>query len=798
MIGTTLGHYRILEKIGGGGMGEVYLAQDERLTRAVAVKILHAGALADEGARKRFRREALALSRINHPNIATVHEFDTQKGVDFLVMEYVDGITLSDRLAEGPLPEKEVLRLGVELAEALAVAHEQGLVHRDLKPGNLRVRADGRLKVLDFGLATLLKPDAGAGMATTTEVLTDTQMVVGTLPYMAPEQLRGEAVDHRSDIWAVGVVVCEMATGRRPFEGTVAAGLAADILSKPPTPPSQLGRVSPALERLVLKCLEKDPDLRYQSARDLLADFLRLSATTGAVGSGRLSRKFESLGRPRMRRLSQILTAAAFVILSVVAGVLFRDRWSRAVPPEGGPRVTSLAVLPLVNLSGDARQEYVVEGIHEALITELSKLSALRVISRTSTNGYKGATKSLGQIAKELNVDAIVEGSVLRSGSRVRVTAQLIEVDPERHLWADNFDRELSDVLFLTSDVAQAVAREIRVALTPADKALLARARPVNAAAYELYAVGRHQWTLRTIDGYKRAIESFREALELEPGYASVYAALADSYMLLGEQGAMPQKDARAKAETAISKAIELDGDLPEAVASLAHWKFYYEWNWSAAERAFNRAIELNPGYAATHQQYGRALGFVGRFDDGLRELQRARELDPLSAIVRAYTGQVYLFARQYDRAARFLESASELNPGHALLRHNLGEVYLAQGRFPAAIDQLEKSMELSTEPSAHYLAMLGCAYARGSRTADARRILSQLTERSRQDLVSSFDMASLHVALGEKERALTWLELGYQQRDIWLMELKGWPWFESLAAEPQYQALIHRMHFAQ
>lgn len=806
MIGKILGHHRILEKIGAGGMGEVYLAHDESLERDVALKVLRAGALADHAARRRFRKEALAVSKLNHPNIETVHEFDTQEGIDFLVMEYVDGVTLSDRLASGPLSEKELLHLAGQLAEGLAAAHGRGVVHLDLKPGNLRVTPEGRLKILDFGLARLLAQETSVGTETT-ESLTEMHVVAGTLPYMAPEQLRGETVDHRADIWATGVVLYEAATGRRPFEGKLITALVADIQAKPPTPPSRLrSGLSPALEQIILKCLEKDPDLRYQSTRDLCVDFRRLgsAAYPGAVEPGamtpasRSAFALDALQR-RFRFPGWILLLFSILVAGSIIGLAIRE-WRREGAPVGttAPVITSLAVLPLANLSGQPEQDYVVEALQEALITELSKIRALRVISRTSTMRFAGSDTPLPQIAKALGVDAVVEGSVLRAGSRLRVNAQLIQIGPERHLWADNFDRELTDVLYLTSEVAQAVARQIRVTLTPDEQANLARARPVVSEAYELYALGRHQCNQRTIDGYKRAIVSFRKALELDPGYAIVHAGLADTYMLLGEQGGVPQAEARSLAEVAIRKALELDTNLAAAHVSMGQWRFYYEWNWAEAEQAFKRAIELNPGDALAHQLYGRTLAFVGRFEDALRELQRARELDPLSIIVHAYIGQVYLFSRQYPQATEHLLWTLELDPSHPLVLHNLGELYLAQGRFAEAITHLRQSVQVSREQSAHYVAMLGCAYARANRRADALEILNDLTRRSKQGLVSAFDMASLHAALGDSQSAMIVLEHGYEQRDVWLAELKAWPWFDSLMRDPRFEALLRRMNFPQ
>jgi len=804
MIGKILGHYRVLQKLGAGGMGEVYLAHDERLEREVALKVLHVGALTDESARRRLRKEALTLSKLNHPNIETIHEFDTHEGIDFLVMEYVAGVTLSDRLTQGAMSGDELLDVARQLAEGLAAAHTRGVIHLDLKPGNVRVTPDGRLKILDFGLAKVLRPEAEVGMAMT-ETLTETQVVAGTLPYMAPEQLRGAAVDHRCDIWATGVVLYEMATGRRPFEGKLATAVAADIQTKPAEPPSRVGpSVSPGLERIILRCLEKDPDLRYQSARELIADFRRLE--TGAASDAVEPRPMAAATRnafvrdvaQRWRRLPAWIPISVLVVVAgaVIARVAM-ERWRREGPAEPSrPVIASLAVLPLRNLSATREQDYLVEGLHEALITELSKISALRVISRTSTIRYRESERPLQQVARDLNVEAVVEGSVLRSGNRLRVSTQLILANPERHLWAQNFDRELTDVLYLTSDVAQAVARQIRVTLTPAEKVHLARARPIDSEAYELYAVGRHQWSQRTLDGYKQAIASFQKALDRDPGYAPVHAALADSYMLLGEQGGLPQNDARSLAEAAIRKAFELDENLAEAHSSLGQWKFYYGWNWAEAEAAFRRAIELNPSYAAAHQLYGRTLGFLGRFAEGLKELQRARELDPLSILVHAYIGQVYIFSRQYDRAAEHLEWTLTLNPNHALVRHNLAEVYLAQGRFANAVEQAKKSVELSREPSAHFVAILGGAYARANRKADALKTLEELKRQSEQGLVSEFDMASLFAAFGEEQTAMTRLEQGYAKRDLWLAEIKGWPWFDSLIPSPRFQVLLERLNF--
>jgi serine/threonine-protein kinase len=800
MVGKTLGHHKILERIGAGGMGEVYRAFDQRLERDVAIKVLPAGALADPAARKRFRKEALSLSKLNHPNVATVHEFTSEEGIDCLVMEYITGVSLNERVARGPLLERDVLPLAEQLAEGLAAAHDQGLVHRDLKPGNLRITPDGRLKIVDFGIAQLV-PAAPALSSVATETRLETQIGSGTLPYMAPEQLRGEGVDHRSDIWAVGVVLYEMTTGRRPFDAKLPTAIAADIQTKPAERPSlHVPRLSHAFEFIVMKCLEKAPELRYQSARELLVDLRRIHSVTSTEASGSdapaasAGTPFDrSIRRARARLGTSIAVSLAIVIVAAaVVAVVFTGTWRHApTTPASQPSIASLAVLPLANLSRDPEQEPLVEAMHEALITELSKISALRVISRTSTMRYKGTDRAIPEIAKLLNVDAVVEGSVLRSGNRLRVSASLMQGDPERQVWADQFVRDLTDVLYLTSDVAQAVAREIRTTLTPVERASLARAQRVNPAAFELYTVGLHQWNQRTIDGYHRAIASFQQALAIDAGYAPVYSALADCYMLLGEQGGLTQADAGSKARDAIRKALESDPQLPDAHASLAQWRLNYEWNWTGAALAYRRAIELSPGFAPAHRLYGRMLSFAGRHDDALKELLRARELDPLSPTIHAYIAQAYLFARDYRPAAEHIDRGLELNPNHALLLHNLGELLLAQERYAEAIEPLERSVKLSRERSTHYVAMLGSAYARAHRRTEALEILNELTARAEKGLVSAFDIASLYVSLGDTERALARLERGYAQRDVWLIELKAWPWFDSLSLDPRFQAIV-------
>ncbi len=788
MIGKTLSHFRIVEKIGAGGMGEVYRARDERLERDVALKVLPTGTLADEAARKRFRKEALALSKLNHPNIATVFDFDTQDGTDFLVMELVEGVTLSDKLAVGPLGEKEITRLGAQLAEGLAAAHERRVVHRDLKPANLRVTPDGRLKILDFGLAKLVRSDVASATATT-ESFTETQAAAGTLPYMAPEQVRAENVDARSDFYAAGAVLYEMATGQRAFPETQAGRLMDAILNRAPQPPSGLNRrVSPGLEGIILKALEKEPENRYQSAKEIGVDLRRLGApgSAAAVLSAR---------RPATRqRMVWAAGVALVALLAVLVGLNVGGLRDRLLGGVVLGQITSIAVLPLENLMGDPEQDYFVAGMHEALITELSKIGALTVISRTSAMRYRSTDKSVPEIARELGVDAVVEGSVLRAGNTVRITAQLIEAATDRHPWADNFDRELRDVLALHSDVARAIAREIQVALTPEEETRLADARPVNPEAYEAYLKGRYFWNKKTEPDLETGLEYFERAIEKDSNYAAAYAGLADSYLHLAHYGGLPPQEAIANAEAATLKALDIDPKLAEAHASMGHLRMH-EWNWSDSEKEFKRAVGLNPNYAITHYWYAALLSQMGRRPEARAEIRRALELDPLSPMISWSAGAGHYRARQYDLAIEQFRRTLAMHPEFPPAHQYLGLAYVQKGLYDEAVAELKEARKLPGA-DARGAAFLAYAYAVAGKTRQALEILDELNEMPGQRRLPSYEIAAVHAALGQKDQAFAWLEKAYGERDNWLVNVKVEPMFDPLRSDPRFQDLLRRMNF--
>ena len=462
--------------------------------------------------------------------------------------------------------------------------------------------------------------------------------------------------------------------------------------------------------------------------------------------------------------------------------------------PGKTTNIDSIAVLPLKNFSGDSSQEYFVSGMHETLISELSKISSLRVISRTSTIRYKDKEIPLPRIAKELGVKALMEGSVMREGDTVRISVKLINGKTEKHIWSQTFDRELQGILALYSEVANEIAKKIEITLTPQDKVRLVASTLVNPRAYEYYLIGRHSWNQRTIQSYKQAIESYKKALELDSSYALAYAALADSYILLGEQGGMPQNEARLLAKESIDIALKLNENLAEAHASNGFWKLDYEWNWTEALSEFKKATEMNPGFAIAYQLYGRALGFIGRYDEALVQLSKAKKLDPLSPIIDGYTAQVYLFAKDYKKSDEILQQALKFHPDHPLILHNIGELRIAEGRYEEAIAPLKKSAEASS--SGHYKALLAVAYARTNRRQEATAILNELLISPNQKTVSGFNLASIYVALRNKEEALNQLEKGYEQNDVWMKELKAWPWFHDIKNEPRYKSLMQKMNF--
>jgi serine/threonine-protein kinase len=783
MIGQILGHYRIVERVAAGGFGVVYRARDEQLERDVAVKVLPPGTLNNETSRRNFRKEALALARLNHSNIEMVYEFGSQDGVDFLVMEYVSGKTLTEKLTEGPVAEKELVSLATQIVEAVEEAHDRGIVHRDLKPANILITPKGQAKVLDFGLAQWLKP----GEELTADHKTDSLTAAGTLPYMSPEQLNGESVDERTDIYSLGAVFYEMAVNQKVFTRPLASQVIDAIFNQAPVPLRAVNsRISPALDDIVMKCLEKEPGHRYQSAKELLVDFRRMAARSSTI--------MPVVGPRRTRAQKTLpLILSAAVVLLVVAAILGRvdvlNLWEKFGSGGGSPQIHSLAVLPLENRSGDPNQDYFADGMTDELITDLSRISALRVISHTSIMRFKNTNKPVPEIASSLHVDALVEGSIQRFGQRVKVNARLIRAtdSQEQPVWARSYERDSSDVLALQTELATAIADEVRIRLTQNEKARLSVSRSVNPEAHEAYLAGRYYWNKRTADGLEKSISYLEKATAKEPKYALAYAALADSYHLLPELSNVPVADAFPKARTAALKALEIDDSIGEAHSALAVIKEDYDWDWKGAEVEYKRAIELSPGDEVTHASYSNLLLELGRFPEALAEAKIAQSIDPLSVFANDNLAAMFYYAGEFDHALEQGHKTLELDPRSSQAHRHLAEVYAQRRMYAEAVSELKTAMELSPE-NFEALAELGYVYGVSGMKDQARTVLERIKSGRN---VSAYRLAIVYAGLGETENALKSLKEAVDSRAPGVVHLKVAPFFSQIRLQSQFQKLL-------
>jgi serine/threonine protein kinase/tetratricopeptide (TPR) repeat protein len=767
MIGQTISHYKILEKLGEGGMGVVYKAHDTKLDRDVALKFLPPTLLVNEDDRRRFVREAQASAALSHPNIATVFEIDESEAKAFIALEYIEGQSLAEKIKSGPLKLDDALSIAVQTSEGLQAAHEKGIVHRDIKCQNIMVSTKGQVKILDFGLAKL------RGASTVTKAGT----TVGTMGCMSPEQLRGEPVDHRTDIWAIGVVLYEMIAGRRPFQGDYEDAVAYQVINQQPDPLTAIRTGVPMeLERIVKKAMQKNSELRYQHIVEMLTDLRALSKGTDAAATP------STEGKPLSRTLHRMVLpiAAALVVLLIIAGGIFFLK-------SGNDRITSIAVLPLDNFSRDPDQDYFADGMTETLIANLSKISALKVISRTSVMQYKGTHKLIPEIGRELNVDAILEGSVEKVKDRVRITTQLIRAATDKHLWANSYEREVSDVLSLQDEVAQAVASQIQVAITPQEQTRLTTAKTVNPLAHDSYLKGRFYLSSGDEASLQKAKEFFGRAISIDSTFAPAYAGLSDYYVALTDfyRSAL---EMMPKAKASATKALQLDETLVEAHVSLGVVQTSFEWDWNGAEREFTRALALNTNYAEGHHNYALFLLSRGRYEQALREIELAVSLDPLSEAIQGDVGWVHFASRDImgtiDVLNRYLQADSTNWDALWILGFALQESH----RYAEAIAALQRSEQLSNSPMV--LATLGSAYASSGQINDARKILGELLEIQKHKSVCAYETAILFLQLGDKEEAIRWMEKGYNERSVCMQWIKVDPRVDGLRDDPRFQAL--------
>jgi eukaryotic-like serine/threonine-protein kinase len=774
MIGTMISHYTVLEQLGAGGMGVVYRGRDENLKRDVALKVLPPNALADDAARSRVRREALALSALNHPNICTIYEIGEADGQTYIAMEYVEGRPLSKAISAGHLAIETAIEYGKQIAEALTHAHARGLLHRDMKSANVMVTKTGRIKVLDFGLAKHVGVDLSEATLSQ-ETLTQQGAVVGTLAYMAPEVLRGEAADARSDVWALGVVLHEMVAGSKPFQGTSGYALTSAILREPPAP---LPEQTPGGVRgIVKKCLAKEPAQRYQSAAEVEAALEAVS-----IGAGVPTAE---------RRFPYHWLAAALAVVTILA-LWLGPRLERWTGSPGG--IESIAVLPFENLSKDPDQEFFADGMTEQLITNLSRIKALRVISRTSVMRYRTGRKPLPEIARELGVDVVVEGSVMRSANKVRITAQLIRARREQHLWAESYERDVSETLGLQREVARTIANEIRATVTPSEQAQLATGKRVDPEVIQLVLRGQYYADKGSEKTLKEALGYFEQAINRDPNHAPAHAGLAFVYRNLSSYY-LPPREAMPKAKAAAEKALQLDETLTDAHISFAAILMFYEWDWPAAEKQLKRALELNPSSAEAHLLYGNYFEALGRSQEALAEVRLAQALDPLSLPVQAAVLFSFMGARQYDQVIEHARRITEREPGFAVGYMVAALAHGEKGEFDPAIEMMEKATKI--EDNTTFTAMTAHVHAAKGDRREAEKLLADLKSISSRRYVCAYELAHAYVKLGDKKQAFEWLEKGERERADCMAWLLSEPWMDPLRSDPRYREIIQRVGLA-
>ncbi len=745
MIGPKVGHYRIIEKLGEGGMGEVYLAEDTLLGRRVALKVLSQKKTNGPEGVERFKHEARAVAALSHPNIITIHSVEEAEGRYFITMELVEGRTLGELIPITGFQLTRFLTLSIPITEGLRAAHERGIVHRDLKPANIAVSDGGLVKILDFGLARfdLPKQDTDTELITTRPLTLDAQ-ILGTVPYMAPEQLQGKQTDARTDIFSVGVLFHEMATGQHPFSGeTVADRISSILRDRPPSVCDLRVDYPKDLGKIILRCLEKEPERRYQAILELHDDLERLQRDVDRGG--------------------------------------------------GTPFVSSIAVLPFADLSPERDQQYFCDGIAEELITALTRIKDLRVVARTSAFSCRDKGMDVKQIGNVLGVAAVLEGSVRTAGNRVRITSQLVATEDGYQLWSDKFDREMDDVFSIQDEIARRITERLKVKLVVDSGALFVRKHTKVVDAYNFYLKGRYHWALRSESGIRKGIEFFDQSIALDPDYAPALAGLADCHTQLGDYGYMPPGNARMAARAPVLRALEIDDTLAEAHTSLAYMTLLYDWDWNSAEREFKRALELNPSYATTHQLYAEYLTAMGRMDEAIAEVLRARELDPVSLIVNTVAGWVFFRARHNGRAAEQCLNVLEQDSGFALAHNLLSWVYVQQGKHDEAVAEARQGVALS-EHGTLMTATLGYALALSGDSDGARTVLEAMKNESSDRYVPPYDLALVHTGLGQNDQALTCLEKACDERYGWLVYLNADPIWDSLRSEPRFSTLVQRV----
>ena len=805
MIGLTVSHYRILEKLGGGGMGVVYKAEDLRLGRYVSLKFLPEELSREPLAIERFQREARAASSLNHPHICTIYDVDQFEGQSFIVMEFLEGQTLKHRITGKPIDLERVPEYGFQMADALEAAHAKAIIHRDIKPANIFLTDRGQVKLLDFGLAKLLPERKGTNRAkgvaanfgnTTQDAhLTSDGVALGTVAYMSPEQVRGQELDERTDLFSLGLVLYEMSTGQRAFSGNTSGVIFDGILNRAPIPPVRLNPAIPIqLEQIIAKALEKDRELRYRSASDMRTDLQRLKRDTDSASAMSLSTGQTS--RQLLRRhWPHFVWGGVLAVLLLLFGLNVGNFRDLVLGVDSQSRIESIAVLPFANLSNDSKTEYLSDGITESLINSLSQLPNLAVMSRNTVFRYKGQPADPQKVGKELHVRAILTGRLIQSGDELMISVNLEDVQNGRQLWGEQYNRKLSNLVSVQQEIAGDIYTRLRPRLAGEEKKLLAKRPTENVEAYQLYLQGLFYWNKWTQADFKRAAEFFTQAAQKDPRYALSYAGLADAYSMLGDAGYLPPSEAWPKAKAAAMQALDIDDTLPEAHASLGLVKEHFEWDWTGAEREFRRAIELNPNSATAHHWYGDFLANMGRSEEGLRETKKAQELDPLSLIINTTLAKQLYLAGKNEQAVEQLRKVLDIDAKFAPARPLLEEVYAGMGKQKEAVAEREKILSLSGSPE--LAASIEEDFSKGGYKGVLQSWLDGLTEISKYGYISPYNIAQAYMRMGEKEKTFTWLEKAYEEHDSGLVSLAVEPMFDPIRSDPRFKDLLRRMKLA-